>query len=133
MFIVLGDTSKDLPLILTHIPQDTPTLFWLDAHFPGAHGGFLPLAHTKEEKTRIPLQTELETIKQHKEVNNDYFIIDDLRIYEDGPYEQGNWEDRSLLGGQGIEFLQEFFSDTHTINKDFRDQGYLLGIPNAHK
>lgn len=104
-------------------------LFWLDAHFPGADFGLVSYDSTKDNQMRIPLESELRQIKSIRNIENDVFLIDDLRIYEDGPYTGGIWSERYLLGGDNINFIYEIFSDTHEILKDFRDQGYIILIP----
>lgn len=127
--IYLGDTSKDFGNLLADIPLDEHVLFWLDAHFPGAEGCGLPYDHCADTDQRIPLKKELEQIKDNRNIDRDYFIIDDLRVYEDGPFQDGDWADRPSLGGKGISFIESFFKDTHTIHKDYRNQGYILGVP----
>jgi hypothetical protein len=124
-----GDTSKDFHQLLKDIPEEENTLFWLDAHFPGAEGCGLSYDHSDDVHARIPLQQELEQIKECRSLDTDVFIIDDLRVYEDGPYEDGNWEDRNKLGGNGIEFIEDFFEETHILQKLYNHQGYLLGVP----
>jgi hypothetical protein len=104
-------------------------LFWLDAHFPGADFHYSKYDSTRDEKIRIPLQSEIELIWNHRKNHKDVFIIDDLRIYEDGPYELGNWPDRKTLGGEGIKFIEDTFGTTHNIIRDYHHQGYLFLIP----
>lgn len=108
-----------------------PILFFLDAHFPGADFGHAGYGDEKDEKIRLPLQSELETIVQlrGKDIRKDVFIIDDLRIYEDGPFEAGPWDLKEQLGGHGIDFVYDLFAETHYIEKDYRYQGFLLLTP----
>lgn len=125
----INNNSKDgLNNILNQIESGN-ILFWLDAHFPGADFGLSSYDSTKEDHLRIPLESELRMIKEIRDTKNDYFIIDDLRIYEDGPFQGGNWEDRNRLGGDNIHFIHELFEETHSIHKDYRDQGYIILIP----
>ena len=127
--IYLGDTSKDFGNLLVDIPLEERVLFWLDAHFPGAEGCGLPYGFCADTDQRIPLKKELEQIKNNRNIDKDYFIIDDLRVYEDGDFQDGSWSDSPSLGGDGISFIESFFKDTHTIHKDYRNQGYILGVP----
>lgn len=104
------------------IDIDESILFWLDAHFPnGADFGM------GNYNGGLPLERELDVIRKHR-VGNDVIIIDDLRIYEDGPFINGNWADRTSIGGNNIDFIQPFL-ETHTLTKDFRDEGYIILKP----
>jgi hypothetical protein len=138
----LGKSTDVLPEILKD-NLDVSTLFWLDAHLPSFYG------HTQDAGTELPLEEELSLIIKHKDVSNDVFIIDDLRIYEDGPYAHGNWSSTLLpdgffaifdkggmraisktdpVGG-GIDFIYDLFQKTHSIEKDYRSEGYLALKP----
>jgi hypothetical protein len=101
----------------------------LDAHFPGADFHFETYDSTKDYDTRLPLKKELETIKINRSNNKDVFIIDDLRVYEDNNYTDGNWSLRKEVGGDGIDFVYELFGQSHNIEKDLRYQGYLILTP----
>jgi len=123
----LGQSSDILPTIIPILKGNT--LFWMDAHFPGADFGLASYGDEKDMNKRLPLQTELEIIVNSKEVSNDVFVIDDLRIYEDGPFEEGNWSDRKKYGGDGIEFIEEMFDDTHYVVKSYNKQGFVILLP----
>ncbi len=130
----LGKTVDRLPEILED-NKNEPAFFWLDAHLPrkGQHtyaaGCFIEQNYSDE--VNFPLEQELRVIVKNKDVSNDVFLIDDLRIYEDGPYEVGNWEDRyqyiNIL--MGYKFVYDLFKETHSIEKSFKDEGYLLIKP----
>ena len=128
---IINDSSYNgLKQVFTRIRLDNRVLFWLDAHFPNADfGGPDQYSSTKDKSLRIPLEEELKLIKESRPNCKDVFIIDDLRIYEDNDYETGNWKDRELYGGNGIDFVYEYFSDTHTITKLMNHQGYLILVP----
>jgi hypothetical protein len=57
-----GDSLDCLPMILRDLPAE-PCLFWLDAHFPGAHTGADYAAEPSVER-RLPLGREVELIRQ---------------------------------------------------------------------
>jgi hypothetical protein len=76
-----------LHLALALHTEDEPILFWLDAHFPGADFGLGKYDDPMDESIRLPLESELQTIKGIRPNAKDVFIIDDLQLYEDGPYE----------------------------------------------
>ena len=96
----LGQSSEVMPEILPQLEGNT--LFWLDAHFPGADFGLASYGDEEDLDKRLPLRSELEIIVKGRDVSNDVFVIDDLRVYEDGPFETGNWAERNLYGGDGI-------------------------------
>ena len=123
----LGTSFDILPEILPDLKGTT--LFWMDAHFPGADFGLSSYGDEKDDDKRLPLKKELETIVANRDVTNDVFVIDDLRIYEDGPFGDGNWEDREKYGGDGIEFIDELFDETHYVVKSYNAQGSILLFP----
>ena len=123
----LGTSFDILPEILPDLKGTT--LFWMDAHFPGADFGLSSYGDEKDDDKRLPLKKELETIVENRDVTNDVFVIDDLRIYEDGPFGDGNWEDREKYGGDGIEFIEELFDETHYVVKSYNAQGSILLFP----
>ena len=119
MDIIKGDSSQVLPELLEMYPTNINVLFWLDAHLPG-----WPNKEAEDTDTCFPLQKELEAIKEFR-LGKDVIIIDDLRIYENGPYEAGNWGEFQI----GIQFIKDLFEETHNFIKDYRKQGYLILIP----
>jgi hypothetical protein len=126
----INDTSKNgIINFLPKIEQSDNIIFWLDAHFPGADFGLDSYGGTTEKEKRIPLEDELRTINKLRNISKDVFIIDDLRIYEDGPFESGNWSERITLGDDNINFIYEIFEKTHTIEKDYRNEGYIICKP----
>ena len=141
-----GSSVDKLPEVLSLI--EGPTLFFLDAHFPGADFRHERYDAIKEDEIRIPLKVELETIIRMKDISKDVFIIDDLWLYEDANYQTGTLNDHldkhfpglgytreELSGGQNSDFIYELFAqtDTHDIKKDYRDQGYLVLTPKSQK
>jgi len=129
---ILENNSIDgLKEILNKVSAEEPIFFWLDAHFPGADFGFNSYDHLSEdEKLHKPLKAELETILECRpDISKDVFIIDDLRIYERGDYELGNWDLYDKYGGGGIEFITKVFAETHDLQKDYRHQGFVILTP----
>lgn len=121
-----------LPEILSLIPADKNFLFFLDAHFPKADFGTDPDRYVKSiteyGKDAIPLQEELTFIKNAR-TGKDVILIDDVWIYEDGPFEGGNWKERPKLSIGSRDFVTELFKDTHEISVAYKQQGYLILIP----
>ena len=125
--IINGDSVSVLQEITPSL--DTNTLFWLDAHFPGVDFKYAEFGDEKDVDKRIPLQKELEIIVANKDVTNDIFLIDDLRIYEDGNYEAGNWDLRDTYGANSLDFVYNQIGKTHTIHKFYKHQGFLICLP----
>jgi len=123
----LGRSSEVIPKIIPTLQNNT--LFWLDAHFPGADFGLASYGDEQDLDKRLPLRNELEIIVKERDVSNDVFVIDDLRIYEDGPFESGNWNERSIYGGDGIDFIEKLFEDTHYIVRSYNKQGFIILLP----
>jgi len=124
--LLYNGTSLDmLPNMLSNINSEDRILFWLDAHLPSNYSHKL-----ESESIEFPLENELNKIKEIRNISNDYFLIDDLRIYEDGPFAHGNWIDRKKFkANNGIEFIYKLFKNTHNINKDYRNEGYIVMEP----
>ena len=123
----LGTSFKILPEILPTFEGNT--LFWMDAHFPGADFGLSSYGDEKDMDKRLPLKRELESIVQSRDVKDDVFVIDDLRIYEDGPFVGGNWDERTKYGGDGIGFIEEMFEKTHYVGRSYNAQGSVILFP----
>ena len=126
----LDNSANFLTKLLTELPKEKPILFFLDAHYPGCWYRLATQLETEKDlKLRIPLENEGNIIASLRPEGKDVIIIDDLRIYEDGPYEDGNWVDRAAVGADNIQFMFDTFGKTHNVTRDFRHQGYLVITP----
>lgn len=129
--LLQGKSDIELKTIIDKLGPN-PTMFWLDAHFPGAdfHINGATYGSESDENIRIPLEQELNTIvSSGRDIIYDVIVIDDLRIYEDGPFANGNWNERKLFGGDGIDFIVDNFAKTHYITRSYVDEGYLILFP----
>ncbi len=126
--IITGDS---LSILEKELPKLTGNcLFWLDAHFPGADAGLTAYDADTEESVRLPLSKEVETIRRLRPGFHDVLILDDLRIYEDGPYINGNVPADALpRQDRNTNFIYKNFSATHVILKSYLDEGYILIFP----
>jgi hypothetical protein len=120
--VFLENISSEI--FLEHIeylikPNNNNILFWLDAHLPDIKNA--------DKTLMFPLQKELEIIKDVRNISKDVFIIDDLRIYEDGNFGHGNYENRDINMNSG--FIYSNLLPTHNIEKDYRHEGYLICTP----
>jgi hypothetical protein len=115
------------------LPQiSKPILFWLDAHFPGAHHGASRYDAIDDEALRLPLRKELEMIRQLRPMGKDVILIDDLRIYEHDKFEAGNLADVGLShigSSEDSSFLYTMFEDTHEAHRSLKHTGYLALLP----
>jgi len=120
---------------LSEILQDNnlgATIFWLDAHLPKSHFGSGKQSNYKKDKDiLIPLEEEIKIIVNGKDVSKDVFIIEDLRIYEEGNYASGNWLDAMNEGFVGIDFVYKLLGETHDIQKSYDNEGYIYCTPKA--
>ena len=131
---IINDLSKNaLPKILSEIDNDDIFLFFLDAHFPGADFGKAPDRYQKSLKkygeAALPLEDELKIIHEMRPLHKDILIIDDVWIYEKGPFEGGNWKERDKLSIGDMGFVAGIFKDLYNITKIYKQQGYLLLTP----
>jgi hypothetical protein len=115
--------TNSIEFLKTLLPalKDVPSvMFYLDAHLPEhdkTSGEVL-----KENELNFPLEEELELISSFRKNNNDIIIIDDLRIYEDGPFEGGVWKERSRFN-LSFDFIHSYGYD---IKKFYSQEGYIL-------
>lgn len=121
--------SKDElePLVISM--DSNPTLFWLDAHFPGSDFNQVPYDSEQDEEKRIPLKVELQIISSKRNLSKDVIIIDDLRIYKDIPCGGGSWAFKKSAGADNCNFVYDILGQTHIIIENYKDQGYLLAFP----
>jgi len=124
-------TADSVTALQTELPVvKTNCVFWLDAHFPGADAGITGYDSENVEEVRLPLAKELETISVLRQKFRDVIIVDDLRIYEDGPYKNGNVPEDALPKiSRNISFIYEYFDRTHIVLKCYLDEGYVLLLP----
>jgi hypothetical protein len=116
--------TKELPLLSGNC------LFWLDAHFPGADAGLEEYDAMPDEAIRLPLENELAVIHQYRTNYGDVIIIDDLRVYEDGPFENGEAPADTLpKQNRNTGFVYQLFGQTHEVFKSYKKEGYLLLLP----
>lgn len=118
-----------------------PTLFFLDAHFPGAD--FHKITYEESIRTykeeAFPLELEINLLKSIRDLTNDVIIIDDFVLYDkmekeyesvkEGHTWKYDWLQDELNIKTESSFIYEMFSETHDITKDLRHQGYLIITP----
>ncbi len=123
-----GNSFKILPEIIKDLKGNT--LFFLDAHFPGADFHYTYYNSEPDYNTRLPCEKEVEVITSLKDVTNDIIITDDLRLYESGPFTDGpNTLAHEISPTSGSKFLFDAFGKTHSLTRDFQSQGYMIITP----
>lgn len=136
---LIGKSTDILDEYLDQIPKESPILFYLDAHFPGAdfHKCTYEESIREHKIDAFPLEEEIDIIISKRDCSKDVFIIDDLVLYEPGDYTWvlagNNYEYGWLQEELGIKtdssFLYEKLEKTHNFEKDLRHQGYLIITP----
>lgn len=129
--LINGYSNVEIAKVLKEMSSE-PCLFWHDAHFPGADFGINGMGYGSEQdaEIRTPLHAELaELLKSSRDLSRDVLILDDLRIYKDGPYDGGIWHEREQFGCQGNEFVYEMFDKTHHIYESYPQQGFVIMFP----
>lgn len=133
---ILNLSSEDAFLrMLPSLAPSVPILFWLDAHFPGADDGLASYSSEADVDRRLPLERELGLLAALRPNSRDVVIIDDLRIYEDGEFEQGPMPDFAQTlppERRNIDFITKGrWAVTHNIQRSLRHTGYLMLTPKA--
>lgn len=125
----LGSSIDCLPKMLENAKG--PTLFFLDAHFPGQ--GYVRGEYVNnmfEMFDIIPLEKEFNILEKFEHINNSVVVVDDLRIYKPGNYDHGDWEEgRRILGNPDNNFLELFLKDSHEKLELTIHQGCLIYLP----
>jgi len=131
--IVEGTSEEALARVLPTVDRAQPMLFWLDAHFPGADFGYASYKDEKDHDRRLPLERELALIGKLRAPCRDVLLIDDLRIYEDGPYAMGpmpDWAQTLAPELRNIAFAERApWSKTHDLQRFHDHTGYLVLTP----
>ena len=127
--LLIGKSIDVMQQLLPKIPGNM--IFWLDAHFPGAHHHIQGYDAEKDLDTRLPLERELTLIKQLRQGKRDVILIDDLRIYEKDNFEWGNLSDfgQGNVASYDNKFLYSTFQETHDAHRFLNHSGYLALIP----
>jgi hypothetical protein len=120
----IGNSIDILQKLLPVFSKEDRILFWLDAHFPGAD---YQLSEYRYDRDGMPLDRELKVIRSARDIREDVFIIDDLRLYEDGPFDLGN--SHFPIKKEGIGFIEEILGLTHSLKRDYRHQGFIIATP----
>lgn len=127
--LINSDSPSALRTVLPTLLDEDRVLFFLDAHFPGeCSSTFLGYKAHIPEQARLPLETELSMIAELRKNSRDVIIVDDLRIYENGPFTKGNmpeWAETLPPERKNIDFVKKVFPNAR-IERDYRDEGYLL-------
>ena len=141
--LLIGKSIDILDEYIPQIPKESPTLFYLDAHFPGADFQKCTYEESIREHKQdaFPLEQEVDVILEKRDISKDVFIIDDLVLYEEGDFEclkvgcvwEYGWLQEELDLKTDSKFLYEKFEKTHDFKKDLRSQGYLIITPKQNE
>ena len=129
-----SDSESALRDIFMRVQPSDRLFFFLDAHFPGEFDAqFQGYDDMVPDRVTLPLEHELALIQAHRPTSQDLIVVDDLRLYEQGPFERGN-----LASGfanmpdaiRNLDFLPRIFPDRQ-FARDYRDEGYLYITPSG--
>ena len=107
-------------------------LFWLDAHLEGIGYTTTDAWAQPDIDLRLPLEQELLTIVADRPAGQDVILIDDARLYVEGPYGGGPlpaWAQTLPPERRNIDFIYRLLNTTHEINIDYADEGYVVCLP----
>lgn len=125
-----GPSHEELPKVIGELDEN-PALFFLDAHFPDSYRDKYnrEVIRDDPDHIKIPLEGELRIVCQNRDISKDIIVIDDIRIYKNGPYQNGNFENKDLHGGENLDFVYELLDETHVIVESYLQEGYLICFP----
>jgi hypothetical protein len=133
---VNNNSVDGLNEVLPSIPENSSVLFFLDAHFPGAdfHKITYEESIRKYKQISMPLLEEIRTIKKQRNIENDVFIIDDWKLYDNTlKYEFPGFEYDYVLDEEKIDrsknLILSEFDKTHNYEINLRHQGFLILTP----
>jgi hypothetical protein len=134
-----GSSAERLEEVVESIAKFKSCFFWLDAHLPSDPGSRFK-HDRKGDDIEFPLEREIEIITRNRDVSNDCFLIDDLRIYIDGPFQYpgSSWPHHKNYPDffphkEGIKFAEDAFGSTHSIKQIYDHEGYLFVTPKDTK
>ena len=125
------DSVSAMKSVTNSIPQETSIFFFLDAHFPGELESGYKYVDNAANKITLPLEEELRLISELRPNAEDIIVIDDLRLYEDGPFENGSLPANFAnipVSWKSLDFVIDLFP-TKTIERSYLDEGYLIIKP----
>ena len=125
----LGDSVETLPEMLEPIPDNEHILFWLDAHLINEYTPENSEVENIEEVNIFPLKRELTVILENRDVVNDVFICDDVRMYLNMPFESPLPDKSSRCYSDIYNFIISKFSETHFVAVDLRYDGSFIMLP----
>lgn len=132
-------SSNSFDALREWLPKLTAnTIFYLDAHFPGADLGLRGFADETDEDLRLPLLKELEMIRDVRVPlgYRDVILIDDIMIFdEENAYPSEGWKreldikPRNLING--YRQILSVLSPSHDVKVIPEDSGFALITPKA--
>lgn len=120
---LLSDIAVDLNWLSRKV------LWFLDAHFAGS-GKLEPQPMVvKDAATDVPIEQEFQTLRDFRDLDNDVIVIDDLCLFEYGPFDVDAPELREALKLPPLTWLEDELRSTHSIHRSYRDGGYFIARP----
>lgn len=120
------ESIRGLPLILPFL--DGPTLFYLDARFPGKMLGD-PINFDEEITLNVPTKRELEIITQNRKIDYDMFIIGGMNIWMDAAFTAGVFTSKAEFKDENPIPIIKQFEFGHFVTLNTLDEGYMSMRP----
>jgi hypothetical protein len=130
--VIHARSTDGLREVFSRIPAGQDALIFLDAHFPGeVDPDFAGYENMTPGSESLPLAEELKLIAELRPDTKDIIVVDDLNLFEQGDYENGNIESgyaNISTDDRNLDFVAGLFPG-HIIERDRRDEGYLIIRP----
>lgn len=143
--VINSESVAALKAILNGELDQRPTLFFLDAHFPGADFFQLSYGDSVDQNSilSLPVILELAAISLARNgAKNDVIIIDDLFLFDSGEFAfDREHPDKAAsvrevlrrrdmyLGGSFSTVLKLIFGQKRKIRRFYEHQGYVMVLP----
>ncbi len=119
--VINAKITRGLGEALAEMDPALPALFWLNA----------PALRKDAPPGRLGLEADLRFLAGARDLSRDIFLLNDVRLYMDGPFEAGPAEAGSLPPAalRSLDFFDEILEASHTITVLPQNTGLLSAFP----
>lgn len=119
--IIHAKIGRGLQEVLEDLPAEVPAIFWLNA----------PPPRKDDPVDRLALEADLRLLAAGRDLSRDIILVNDARLYMDGPFEAGPADPVSLPPEKfrSLNFADEILAATHGVEVLSQGTGILCAFP----